>query len=278
MNIRSINYQFVAIFLTAVLSVTGRLSAQNTNNTDVPTAISASQDIEYRLSSATVDGIPLFLPGHPPITIKFHSDGKLSGSAGVNRYFGGIELMPDGAFRWEEPGFATTRMAGEQQLMDLEANFLNGLGTTRVIRLLDDGIAIVSDDGQTRLEFVRMTVEKSIASMHDIELRVVRLVVDGRQITLPENPKITFKLSEGTRFSGRSLINHYSGSIHMGTDGRLEFLQVTAATLMAGSPEWMNLESLYFSTLTTAQRFRPGNGSLIFEKNDKTAVVEFAVP
>ena len=276
MTIQLINHRLLAIFLAALVPAAERLSGQNVNRTDVPAAMLALQDVEHRLTSAMVAGIQLSLPEHPAITIKFHSDGKISGDAGVNRYFGGVALMPDGAFQWEPPEFATTRIAGEPKLMEWETQFLKGLRTTRFIRLQDAEIAMVSYDELTTFKFARMTVATSFSSIQDLDLRLVRLVMNGKQVAMPGRGKITFRVSQGMQFSGQSLINGYSGSFLIKPDGRLELHPRVESTLMAGDPAWMEAESAYFTALTIVQRLRLIKGGLILETEDKSVVIEFS--
>jgi heat shock protein HslJ len=60
-------------------------------------------------------------PGDGRPTIEFHTDGTVSGSAGVNRFMGtwtqAVDLV-------EFAPLAVTRMAGSSEAMDLETRFL----------------------------------------------------------------------------------------------------------------------------------------------------------
>ena len=98
---------FAAAFFTA-----GAAFA-NENSIDARNAVLALQDVEHRLTAAIVNCVGMYVPEGAAITIRFHSGGKLAASSGVNRYCGGIELMPDGAFGWDAHSFVSTRADGE---------------------------------------------------------------------------------------------------------------------------------------------------------------------
>jgi heat shock protein HslJ len=265
----------VLVLGAALLAASTRLLGQNT--TDVRNDLLAAQDVEQRLTSAIANGVDMYVPEQAAITIKFHSGGKLSGSSGVNRYCGGIELMADGVFRWDAHGFARTNVLGEPVLMAFEEEFLQRLRNTSVIRIADGGIIMASADGLTTFKFVAMTPPETIAKLQNLELKVVRLVFGGKEMALRERAEITFTLSEGTRFSGRSVINLYSGEFAVKPEGTVDFVRAQS-TQRDGSTEDMELETAYFGALVAAQRFRSTDKGFILENLDKTAVVEFAPP
>ena len=68
------------------------------------------------------------------------SDGRVSGSSGVNRFMGSLG---------EEKPFsgplATTMMAGPEELMSQERIFLDHLASVDSVEEADDGILLLSD-------------------------------------------------------------------------------------------------------------------------------------
>jgi heat shock protein HslJ len=263
----------VLVLAAALLAASTRLPGQNT--TGIRNELLAVQDREQRLTSAIVSGVDMYVPEQAAITITVHSGGKLSGSSGVNHYCSSIELMADGVFRWDAQGFATTKLTGGPLLMAFEEEFLKGLHHTNVIRIANGGITMASTDGLTTFRFVAMTPPETISKLQNVELKVVRLVFGGKEVALPERAEITFTLSEGTRFSGRSVINLYSGEFAVKPEGTVEFVRAQS-TQRSGSTEDMELETAYFSALGAAQRFRSTGKGFILENLDETAVVEFA--
>ena len=147
MTTPSIAFRCVVIFLGSSIPQIARLSGQTVNKPDLLAFMHGLQDVEHRLTSAIVNGGQLSIPDNPAITINFHSGGIVSGNSGVNRYFGGMEIMPTGTFRWEPPDFATTKMAGEADLMEFEATFLKALRTADALQLVDDGVEMFQHTG-----------------------------------------------------------------------------------------------------------------------------------
>ncbi len=71
------------------------------------------------------------LPGtfaSKPLTLVIELDGKVAGFAGVNRYFGAIDLPLLDAGLFTITGIGATKMAGPPEWMELEAQYLRRLG------------------------------------------------------------------------------------------------------------------------------------------------------
>ncbi len=83
--------------------------------------------------------------------IKFEPDGKISGFASINRYFGSVQVDYEGYLKWSALG--STRMAGPEHLMKQEDDFLRLLQKTE--RLSTEGIFLYAyaSDRQTELVF-----------------------------------------------------------------------------------------------------------------------------
>jgi heat shock protein HslJ len=144
-----------------------------------------------------------------------------------------------------------------------------------VIRIANGGITMTSTDGLTTFKFVAVSPAETISRLQNVELKVTRLVWGGKEVALPDRAEITFILTEGMRFSGRSVINLYSGEFAVKPDGTVEFVRAHSSQ-RSGSTEDMELEAAYFSALVAAQRFRSTGKGFSLESLDKTAVVEFA--
>ena len=84
-----------------------------------------------------LDGRPL--PEHVRPSLRFGDDGRLSGSAGVNRIIGGYQLG-DGVIDFGQ--LATTLMAGPPEAMAIERRVLSVLQGRRPFRLDGDGLHI----------------------------------------------------------------------------------------------------------------------------------------
>jgi heat shock protein HslJ len=96
-------------------------------------------------SVVEIGGIGVLAGTHPVLT--FGADGRVSGSATINRVFGPYEL--DGTALRVGP-LASTLMAGLPAAMEQEHRLLAFLGSPLEVRLSGEGSAeLVLDDGQS---------------------------------------------------------------------------------------------------------------------------------
>ena len=80
-----------------------------------------------------------------PITIKFEND-KISGSAGINKFFGGYEMDEEGNITTKP--FISTRMAGSPELMARENEFLSEISKIKNISTKDNTLVLTLDDSK----------------------------------------------------------------------------------------------------------------------------------
>jgi uncharacterized lipoprotein YbaY len=83
-----------------------------------------------------------------PPSLRFGDDGRVTGSTGVNRMFGGYDIS-DGYLSITTPG--TTLMAGPPEAMATETRFLRALAGGGELTVDDDQMVIGA--GETRLTF-----------------------------------------------------------------------------------------------------------------------------
>jgi uncharacterized lipoprotein YbaY len=83
-----------------------------------------------------------------PASLRFGDDGRVTGSTGVNRMFGGYDIT-DGRLSITTPG--TTRMAGPPEAMATETAFLRAITGGGEVAV--DGDRLTIGDGETRLTF-----------------------------------------------------------------------------------------------------------------------------
>jgi len=97
---------------------------------------------------AAMDGAAPPSPEAPSITFEGE---RVSGFAGCNRFFAAIESDPsaDGYFS----GIGSTRMACPDPAMSLEARFLQRLGQTRSVRVVDGALVFFGAEEAELLRF-----------------------------------------------------------------------------------------------------------------------------
>jgi len=90
-----------------------------------------------------VAGAPQTVPEGTPITAVFAADGTLSGNSGVNTYNTTYKTDGDGMTIASE--IASTKMAGPEEAMNMESNYLVTLPTTVRYNILDSGELVLLD-------------------------------------------------------------------------------------------------------------------------------------
>ena len=97
-----------------------------------------------------IDGQPV--AAGPAPTLAIDAEGRVSGDAGCNRYFGSVEV-DDGAATFAGLG-ATRRACADAARMTQETRFLEALGETAAYRAAGSGrLVLLSADGRPRLAF-----------------------------------------------------------------------------------------------------------------------------
>jgi uncharacterized lipoprotein YbaY len=118
-----------------------------------------------------------------PASLRFGDDGRVTGSTGVNRVFGGYEIT-DGRLSITTPG--TTLMAGPPEAMATETAFLQALTDGGEVAV--DGDRLTIGDGETRLTF-------SAAPMATLTVSVFY----RERIAMPPNAAVIVTLADVSR-------------------------------------------------------------------------------
>src|SRR5262249_53810012 len=84
-------------------------------------------------------------------------------------------------------------------------------------------------------------VRSEPSKFQDIELRLVRFLINGKEIVIPPTVTITLTFQKRGQISGRSAVNRYGGVFTAMPKGKIA-VQLTRATQMAGPPELMRFE------------------------------------
>ena len=109
------------------------------------------RDKELKVVRLVASGVPIAIPEGVLITFHWATDGRVSGKAPVNRYFGTLEKSVDGPIHWKG-AVASTRMAGPPGLMTLEATYLLVLGSASKTTAQAQSIVLTTQDGRSVLE------------------------------------------------------------------------------------------------------------------------------
>lgn len=108
-------------------------------------------DMDWMVEEMVVDGEVYELVGDRPI-VRFEKEGRVSGFASVNRFFGSMQIDDTGKVIWSN-AFGATRMAGPADHMDQERVFLEELAKTDRLSVKGDRLYGQSPDGRGKLVF-----------------------------------------------------------------------------------------------------------------------------
>ena len=111
----------------------------------------------WDLRSYGLVGSETTVAAQPPVFIVFESEGKISGSGGCNRYFGGwglLEGSTDTVRIWRT---GSTRMACPEPIMIQEYRFLEELSRASRFQVEAAELRLYYDEGRSVLRFSRGT-------------------------------------------------------------------------------------------------------------------------
>ena len=95
------------------------------------------------------------IPSEPQVFIEFAADGKISGFAGCNRYFGGwgyLEGTKDTIRVWRT---GSTRMACPEAVMALEYRFLEEITRVTTFAIEGNELRLYYNEGRGVMQFTR---------------------------------------------------------------------------------------------------------------------------
>jgi heat shock protein HslJ len=127
-----------ALVMIALLLVGGCTAAPKTTPAETPAAKPADlAETSWNCYEFAVGETPIPVLASAPITANFSTDGKMAGNAGVNNY--NTSYKTDGNNITLGAQIATTMMAGPDDAMKQEADYLTTLPTAQTFNITDKG-------------------------------------------------------------------------------------------------------------------------------------------
>lgn len=225
-----------------------------------PTALEGA---EWELQSATPANGDLVAAG---ITIKFDGS-RVSGFSGVNQYGGPYTAESDGSL--EIGTLSSTLMAGPEDLMAAEKEYLDLLEACDTFAFKDDGSLVLSSSkGDESLVFSAAKAVSLPGSSW-----VVTGYNNGKQAVVSPAVDTTLTIDFGTdgTVSGSGGVNTYSGTF-TSTEGTLEIDDQLATTMMAGTEEQMAQEQAFLTALGNSATWSVSRG--VLETRDATGAIQ----
>lgn len=127
-------------------------AAPNAGNGDSTAA--AFLNVDWRLREISEGTRRVSIPEGALITLRLSDNGRVSGNAGVNRYFGGYRVSTELTIAWTG-GFATTRMDGPPELMSAERAYLDTLSRASIAQHEEKVLKLFDSTRELTLTFVR---------------------------------------------------------------------------------------------------------------------------
>jgi heat shock protein HslJ len=213
------------------------------------------------------------LKGTPPaagvgISAQFSSDGKVSGSAGCNRYNGTYTLSGN-SITFSSP-LATTMMMCEQAVMDQESAYLQALGEAKTFSVNGDQLTLAGADNSSLVVYQAQSQDLSGTSWEPTGYNNGMQAVVG---TL-SGTTLTADFSKDGTLSGNSGCNTYNGGYKV--DGDQITIGPLASTMMACSEPAgvMDQEAQYLAALQSAATYQiEGDVLQLRTKDDALAVI-----
>jgi len=213
------------------------------------------------------------LMGKPPmdgtgISAEFTADGKVSGSAGCNRYSGTYTLSGSN-ITFSSP-MASTMMMCEQAVMDQESAYMQALGEAKTFAIQGDQLTLTGGDGVTLAVYKAQSQDLAGTTWQ------VTAYNNGNQavIGVVEGTTLTASFSKDGSMSGNSGCNDFNGPYKI--DGDQITIGPLASTMkMCSDPAGvMDQEAQYLAALQSAASYQiEGNVLQLRTKDDALAAM-----
>jgi heat shock protein HslJ/uncharacterized protein YecT (DUF1311 family) len=116
------------------------------------------------------------------------------------------------------------------------------------------------------------------AGLRDVQWHLIQVMFDGAATGMQFNPDspVTIRFDAAGNAHGRGPINHFSGRYEATADGRISWSDAgLQSTMMAGPPEAMEQEDMFFQILGQVYRYRISDSQLILETEDSNSSLTF---
>ena len=213
------------------------------------------------------------LKGMPPvadtgISAQFSPDGKISGSAGCNRYSGTYTVS--GSSITISSSIASTMMMCDDAIMEQENAYLKALPEAKTYEIKGDQLTLTGADKTSLASYKAQSQELAGSSWEPTAFNNGKQAVIG----MLDGTNLTADFGKDGTLSGNSGCNRYTGEFKV--TGNQITIGPLASTMMACSePEGvMEQESQYLAALQSAATYEiEGNVMQLRTKDDALAAI-----
>ncbi len=175
------------------------------------------------------------LTGNPPvdgtgISAEFTTDGKVSGSAGCNRYNGTYTVS--GSNITIASPLASTMMMCEQAVMDQESAYLKALGEAKTFAVSGDQLTLKGGDGTALAVYTAQSQDLAGTNWE------VTVFNNGKQavVGVLEGTSLTASFADDGSLSGNSGCNQFTGSYTV-SGNQITIGPLASTMMMCSDPE-----------------------------------------
>lgn len=113
---------------------------------------------KWELKRLRLNGDAIAITDTNRFTFLCNLEGNVMGKSGVNTYRGAMQITDNGQLLWDTASFASTKMAGPDNLLQQENAYLRALAGTRQAFTKSGGARLILRDpsGDIYIEYVRV--------------------------------------------------------------------------------------------------------------------------
>ena len=111
---------------------------------------------KWQLTRLRVNGATVAIDDKARFTFVCNTEGNVMGKSGINTYRGAMQVTDNGQLLWDTSSFASTKMAGPDNLMQQENTYLRARSGTRQAFTKSGGDRLILRDpsGDIYIEYV----------------------------------------------------------------------------------------------------------------------------
>ena len=204
------------------------------------------------------------------ISAQFTSDGKVSGSAGCNRYRG--KYTVSGGNITFDPSIATTMMACLQPVMDQESAYLKMLGEAKTYSVKGDELTLTGANNTTLATYKAETQDLAGTNWEAIGYN------NGKQavVSVMLGTTITASFGKGGNLTGNAGCNDYNGTYTV-SGNQITIGPLASTRKMCNDPAGvMDQDAQYLAALGTAATYKIEDMALELRTKDGSLVADFS--
>lgn len=204
------------------------------------------------------------------ISAQFTSDGKVSGSAGCNRYTGKYSVS--GSSITFDPSMATTMMACGQPVMEQESAYLKMLGAAKTYTVKGDQLTFTGADNTTLATYKAQTQDLAGANWEAIGYN------NGKQavVSVMLGTTITASFGKDGNLTGNAGCNDYNGSYTV-NGNQITIGPLATTRKFCNDPAGvMDQETQYLAALGTAATYQVEGNTLELRTTDGALAANFS--